>query len=112
MSGTFDLNKFLSDAKDRLEETVGYVADGKVYAPEDVTIVKAAAYLPVSVEILLDEGLITEDEARARGWEPTVYPPVPWHRKLRWRIGDWRDAAALRLYRLVAGHDPEVDCDC
>jgi hypothetical protein len=108
-----EVNKLLADAKERLEEeTLGYIANGKVYAPEDVTIVKSSAYIFVPFEHLIDAGEMTEEEARARGWEPTVYPPIPWWRRLRWRISGLREVAALKLYRLVAGHDPEVDCDC
>lgn len=105
----FDFNKFLSEAAEEMMMSGNLHLSGD---GEDVKVVKSAAVIPVSVEILLDEGLITEEEARARGWEPTVYPPTPWWRRLRYRIWRWRDAVALKLYRLVAGHDPEVDCDC
>lgn len=92
---TFDINKFLAEEKARLEETLGYIADGKVYAPEDVTIVKSSAVIPVSLELLMDSGAITEEEARARGWEPTVYPPIPRRVRLRW----WINARRIRFGR-------------
>lgn len=118
MSDRFDFNKWLAEAAEQMDMNGNLYldGDGKVLDAEKVTVVKSSAYLPISFEHLIDSGAMTEEEARARGWEPTVYPPTPWHRKLRWRISDriavWRDALALRLYRLVAGHDPEVDCDC
>lgn len=43
--------------------------------------------IPVSIEVLLAEGAITEEQARARGWTPQ--PPVPWLRRKRWALGYW-----------------------
>lgn len=114
----FDFNKFLSEAAEQMMMSGNLNLSGDTEEPllhdpvHGFGIVKHGAVIPVSIELALDCGFITEEEARAKGWIPTVFPPVPWHRKLRWRISEWRDALALRLYRLVAGHDPEVDCDC
>ena len=101
-----EFNPFLAHEFERLrrEGVIAFQVDDKVYAPEDVTIVKSAAYLPISNELAMEYGLIPDTRPPA--------PPIPWWRRLRYRTWRWRDAAALKLYRLVAGHDPEVDCDC
>lgn len=101
-----DYQQWLADAAEQMAMTGNlYLAPSEDGLP---TVVKAACYVPVSFEQAMDAGLVTEEEARARGWEPTVYRPTAWHRRLRYRIWRWRDAAALKLYRLVAGHDVEA----
>jgi hypothetical protein len=100
-----DVNKLLAEAYE--ERIRGTILDAGPARPDELTVEKTGCIVPMSIEMAMDSGLITEEEARARGWEPTVYPPTPWHRRLRYRIWRWRDAAALKLYRLVAGHDPE-----
>jgi hypothetical protein len=111
-----DVNKLLAEAKERLEQRAVIPDPGQPSSDPwpgglltgGYGIVKHGAVIPMSIELAMDYGLITEEEARVRGWEPTVYPPTPWRRRLRYRLWRWRDAAALKLYRLVAGHDPEV----
>ena len=77
----------------------------------EITVHKYAAYIPVSVEMLMDAGLMTEDEARAQGWTPPPpRPPVPWSRRLRSRLQDWRDRIKLAR-RVLAGEDIHGDCD-
>lgn len=48
---------------------------------------KISATVPFSIELLLDAGAITEDQAREMGWEPP--PPVPWRRRARWALQSW-----------------------
>jgi hypothetical protein len=68
---------------------------------------KLAAYAPMSVEMMLDYGMLSEDEARAQGWTPP--PPVPRLRRLRWRareaVGGVRLKAGRRVGSLIAGQD-------
>jgi len=53
----------------------------------EITVHKIGAYVPVSVELLLDAGAITEEEAREMGWTPP--PPLPRLRRLRWALSSW-----------------------
>lgn len=72
---------------------------------------KMAAYMPISTELALDHGLITEEQARAQGWTPPPpRPPAPWSRRLRWRLADWRERIKLAR-RVLAGEDIHGDCD-
>jgi hypothetical protein len=97
-----DYNKFLRDAAEQMDMT------GNLYlAPDEdgglPTIVKSAAYIPVSFEHLIDAGAMTEEEARARGWEPTVYPPIPRRIRLRWWIAVRRIRLGRRVGSWIAG---------
>lgn len=119
MSGTFDFNKWFAEASEQMmmngnlyldgegnvlkEVTAAYKVGEKLYAPEDVTIVKTSAYIPMSIDLLVDSGAMTEEEARARGWEPTVYPPVPRRTRLRWWINARRIRFGRWLGSLIAG---------
>lgn len=55
--------------------------------PFDLTVLKLGVTMPVSTEMALDAGWITEDEARARGWTPP--PPIPRLRRLRYDLQSW-----------------------
>lgn len=114
----FDFNKWFAEASEQVranwyEGEVSFLRPPAYDppSPENLTANKVSALFSVPVELLVDFGAMTEEEARTRGWQPTVYSPVPWWRRLRYRIWQWRDAAALKLYRLVAGHDPEPSDD-
>lgn len=65
---------------------------------------------------LLPEGFV--EEFRKTMAELFAVPPellgepihIPWYRRLRYRLGDAREAFAGRVYKLMAGHDlPESD---
>jgi hypothetical protein len=97
-----DFNKLLAEAAEQMDMT------GNLYLAPDKdgglpTVVKSAAYIPVSFEHLIDAGAMTEEEARARGWEPTVYPPIPRRVRLRWRITAWRMRLGRRIGSWIAG---------
>jgi hypothetical protein len=71
-----------------------------------INVRRLAAFVPVSVEMLLDAGAITEEEARAQGWTPPrPRPPVPWRRRLRWRWSAWRERAGRAVGGWMAGVD-------
>lgn len=64
-------------------------------------VTKYSAWVPVSTELLMDAGAI-----------PDTRPRPPWHRRLRWRAGRWRERAARLAYRAVSGEWPyEPDPD-
>lgn len=70
-----------------------------------LTIRQHVAYMPVSVEALLDAGAIAEAEARAQGWTPPVPVKTPWYRRLRWRWHAWRERAGRKVGGWIAGVD-------
>jgi hypothetical protein len=72
-------------------------------ASEPLTVKKLAAYLPVSTEMAIDAGLLTEEEARARGWTPVPVARVPWWRRLRYRWSGLRNRLGTRLGSFIAG---------
>lgn len=62
-------------------------------------IIKAASYIEVSDELLMDYGVI-----------PDTRPPLPppsWRTRLRWKRGMWRNLAARRAYKVIAGYWPD-----
>lgn len=95
------------------EKMAGRLSDqlGVDVQPDDtvLTVVQHAAYLPMSIEMLLDSGAITEDEARARGWTPTPPVKIPWRTRLRWRWQSWRERAGRRIGGWIAGGDLRDD---
>jgi hypothetical protein len=78
----------------------------------EITVHKLSVYVPISIEMALDAGLMTEDEARAQGWTgwPPPPPRPPWRRRVRGRLAEWRDRLALAR-RVLAGHDVHEDCE-
>lgn len=63
-------------------------------------------YLPVSLDLAVAYGVISEAEARARGWTPPPPPVhVAWRRRARWALRDWRERVGRRLGSWVAGVD-------
>lgn len=59
---------------------------------------KMSSRMPISLEVAVDHGIITEDDARARGWTPYVPPPIPWRRRLRSRLrGIWHNRPHVHL---------------
>jgi hypothetical protein len=58
---------------------------------------KRATVIEMSNELLMDMGVI-----------PDTRPPLPppsWRTRLRWKRDQWRESAARRAYRLIAGCD-------
>lgn len=78
--------------------------DDRATEPE-LTVHKLAAYVPISTEVALEYGLITEEQARAQGWTPA--PPVRLSRRtrLRWWWSAQRERAGRRLGGWIAGVD-------
>lgn len=85
--------------------------DGNTYLGDDpppvavptLTVHKASAYLPVSLQQMVDAGAMSEAEARAQGWTPP--PPIPWRRRARWRWAAWREHAGRKVGGWIAGVD-------
>lgn len=102
MTFSDDLNRMLREAL----ANAG-VSDPDSYRAEvDTTpllVHRQSAYIPVSTELALDAGLITEEEARAQGWTP---PPPPTRRdRLRWRWQAWRERVGRKVGGWMAGVD-------
>jgi hypothetical protein len=57
---------------------------------------KLFAYAYVPDELLMDMGVI-----------PDTRPPLPWRWRMRNRISDWRETAARRAYKIIAGGWPD-----
>lgn len=96
-----DINELLADAyRAQIEGTALDAGPTRTY---ELTIEKTGCIVPVSLDLAMDYGLITEEEARARGWEPYVPPPIPWHARLRWRIAAWRMRFGRRVGSWIAG---------
>lgn len=68
----------------------------------ELLVTKHTAHILVSEEMLMDCGVIPDTRPPP--------PPVPWRRRLRWRLADARERAAALAYRLISGHSlPEDD---
>lgn len=102
-----DLNRLLAQGYADLESrTLGEAFGGPRAEPQPtITERRYTAWLPTSIEQLLDAGLITEEQARAQGWTPYVPPPVPWSRRLRWRWQAWRERTGRKVGGWIAGVD-------
>lgn len=100
------LNRMLADAYADMQPPthLGEAFGGPHVEPQPtITVAKSAAYLMLSVDQQLDAGLITEEEARARGWTP---PPPPSRRaRLRWRWQAWRERTGRKIGSWLAGVD-------
>lgn len=70
-----------------------------------ITVHKYGAVVAMSLDQMMDAGVITEEQARAQGWTPYVAPPVPWSRRLRWRWQAWRERAGRKVGGWLAGVD-------
>lgn len=68
-----------------------------------IVVKRSTGYLPVSTELALDAGIITEEQARGQGWTPP--PPAPWRWRLRWRWQSWRERAGRKIGGWLAGVD-------
>lgn len=98
-----DINRMLAEAEPSM---LGEAFGGPPAEPQPtITVRRHTAFLPMSVEQLLDAGLITEEQARAQGWTPYVPPPVPWRSRVRWRWQAWRERAGRKVGGWIAGVD-------
>lgn len=98
-----DLNRMRADMEPPF---LGEAFGGPPAEPQPtITVSKSSAYLLLSLEQQVDMGLITEEQARAQGWTPYVPPPVPWHRRARWRWQAWRERAGRKVGGWLAGVD-------
>lgn len=90
-----------------LEDYLGvFTSTDSPPAGPTITATKHAAYVPMSTEMAMDAGLLTEEEARARGWTPApAPPPIPWRTRARWRWQSWRERAGRKVGRWIAGVD-------
>jgi hypothetical protein len=62
-------------------------------------IIKAASYIEVPNELLMDYGVIPDTRPKP--------PPPSWRTRFRWKREQWRERAARRAYRIVAGDWPD-----
>ena len=65
--------------------------------PADLTVTRLSAFISVPDELLMDAGVIP-DMRPAR-------PPMPWRRRLHWRIALARTALAYRAFEVIAGYE-------
>jgi hypothetical protein len=106
-----DITRMLAEGYERMQRDTMPVLLGEAFGgpkaePQPtITAHRVSAFLPMSTEQLLDAGLITEEQARAQGWTPYVPPPVPWHRRARWRWQSWRERAGRKAGGWIAGVD-------
>ncbi len=82
---------------------------GLPMAPADplpsITVRRAAYWLPLSLDVAVARGAMTEDEARAQGWTPYVPVKVSRWRRTRRRWAAWRERAGRRVGGWIAGVD-------
>lgn len=110
-----DISRLLAEGNERLEQaardasgpglTVESLREVHATLPPTLTVTKSSGYLLLSLEQQVDMGLITEEQARSQGWTPYVPPPVPWHRRARWRWQEWRERAGRKVGGWIAGVD-------
>lgn len=66
------------------------------------TVRKISSVVQVPNELLMDAGLIPDTRPKP--------PPLPWRWRVRNRIADWRERAACRAFKIIAGYDvPEQE---
>jgi hypothetical protein len=94
--------RLIDDETAKLSEQFGVDAH---YDYTPITVDRPASYLPMSIEMLLDSGAITEEEARARGWTPTPPVKVSRWRRARWRWQSRRERAGRKIGGWLAGVD-------
>lgn len=60
---------------------------------------KLSVVIEVPDELLMAYGLVPDTRPKP--------PPTPWRWRLRNRISDWREHAARRAYKVIAGYWPD-----
>lgn len=71
-------------------------ADGE--SAEMLVAHKLTTVINVPDDLLMDMGFIPDTRE---------HRPVPWRWRLRWKVGAWRDRAARRAYKIIAGDWPD-----
>lgn len=74
-----------------------------------ITVRKLSAYVPISIELALDCGVITEAQALATGWRPTPRVTPSWRTRLRWHWHSFRERLGRRVGGWIAGLDLSED---
>lgn len=72
---------------------------------DGIRVTKHGARLPVSVELLLEPGEITEEQARSMGW--TAPPRPPRCKRWRWALSSWWFAHRPHIHLGPCNHE---DC--
>jgi hypothetical protein len=67
---------------------------------EEFMVRKLSAVVPMSEELAMERGLIPDTRPPA--------PPIPWSRRLRWRVDAAVAQARLRVGSRIAGVDLEA----
>lgn len=111
MSGIDDyFARMMPDAMQWLEDqaTAEPFAFGRPVAPGDpvspfsqvsLDARKLSASIVVPDELLMDYGLIPDTRPKP--------PPPSWRTRLRRKLGDWRERAARRAFKAIAGYWPD-----
>lgn len=60
---------------------------------------KLSSVVVVPNEMLMDAGIIPDTRPKP--------PPPTWRTRLRWKRGEWRERAARRAYKIIAGYWPD-----
>jgi hypothetical protein len=71
--------------------------------PESTTVRTVMGQIEMSLESAMRAGLLVEEEARKRGWTPTVLPPPSRHERLRSWVYNRRIRLGCWLGNRVAG---------
>jgi hypothetical protein len=65
----------------------------------DLPVRKLAGYIEVSDDLAMDAGLIPDTRPKP--------PPPSWRTRFRWKRAEWRERAARRAYKIIAGDWPD-----
>lgn len=95
-------NKLIDEEAARLSERFGVDAH---YDRTPITVNRIQSYVPMSLEMAMDAGLLTEEQARAQGWTPPEPVKIPWRTRARWRWQAWRERAGRKVGGWLAGVD-------
>jgi len=99
------IDRMMADATADLERR--FLADHPdltlSYDTTPITVNRSAACIPASLDLLVDSGAITEDEAIAQGWTPPPSPTLG--DRFRWRWQAWRERIGRKIGSKLAGVD-------
>lgn len=98
--------RLLDEAQTHIAEQLGEHSGVEVHHDDTpLTAKQHTAWIPLSTEVAMDAGLMTDEQARARGWTPREPVRVPWRRRARWRWQAWRERAGRKVGGWIAGVD-------